>query len=135
MTWKGREKFRKFQYLSNEKSFLDEIKNIFHIFWRVILSFNKKNKKFIKNNIHKLYINCVVQIFFISSKLLSFPSHLLYMLAFQCQSCDLRRCKSYFKYIKCLNPCHSTRVLSSLMLKFLLFVRWYLWNVSSCALL
>ena len=30
--WKGREKIKKFEYLKNEKSFLDEIKNIFHNF-------------------------------------------------------------------------------------------------------
>ena len=29
---KGREKLQKFEYLENEKSFLDEIKNIFHSF-------------------------------------------------------------------------------------------------------
>ena len=27
--WKGEEKLQKFEYLENEKSFLDEIKNIF----------------------------------------------------------------------------------------------------------
>ena len=30
--WKVREKIRKFEYHENEKSFLDEIKNIFHSF-------------------------------------------------------------------------------------------------------
>ena len=30
--WKRREKSQKFEYLENEKSFLDEIKNIFHSF-------------------------------------------------------------------------------------------------------
>ena len=29
---KGREKLQKFEYLENEKSFLDEIKNIFYSF-------------------------------------------------------------------------------------------------------
>ena len=29
---KERKKFQKFEYLKNEKSFLDEIKNIFHSF-------------------------------------------------------------------------------------------------------
>ena len=29
---KERKKFKKFEYLENEKSFLDEIKNIFHSF-------------------------------------------------------------------------------------------------------
>ena len=27
----------KFEYLEKDKSFLDEIKNIFHSFWRVII--------------------------------------------------------------------------------------------------
>ena len=31
------EKIQKFEYLKNEKSFLDEIKNIFHNFWRAII--------------------------------------------------------------------------------------------------
>ena len=30
--WKGREKIQKFEYLENERSFLDEIKSIFHSF-------------------------------------------------------------------------------------------------------
>ena len=30
--WKGSEKLQKFKYLDNEKSFLDEIKNLFHSF-------------------------------------------------------------------------------------------------------
>ena len=34
--WKGK-KIQKFEYLQNEKSFLDEIKNIFHRFWRAII--------------------------------------------------------------------------------------------------
>ena len=28
---------QKFEYLDNEKSFLDEIKNIFHKFWRAVI--------------------------------------------------------------------------------------------------
>ena len=44
--WKGREKWQKCEYLENEKSFLDEIKNIFHSFWRPIIWW--KNKKMIK---------------------------------------------------------------------------------------
>ena len=28
-------KLQKFEYLENEKSFLDELKSIFHSFWRV----------------------------------------------------------------------------------------------------
>ena len=37
--WKKREKtqIQKFEYLENEKSFLDEIKNIFHSFWRATI--------------------------------------------------------------------------------------------------
>ena len=34
--WKGK-KLQKFEYLENEKSFLDEIKNIFQGFWRRII--------------------------------------------------------------------------------------------------
>ena len=33
----GKLKIQKFAYLENEKSFLDEIKNIFHSFWRAII--------------------------------------------------------------------------------------------------
>ena len=46
--WKGRE----FEYLEKEKSFLDEIKNIFDSFWRPIIWW--KNKNLIKNSRHKL---------------------------------------------------------------------------------
>ena len=35
--WKGREKIQKFEYLKNEESFLDEIKNVFHRFRRPII--------------------------------------------------------------------------------------------------
>ena len=35
----GKTEIQKFKYLKNEKSFLDEIKNIFHSFW---LSFGEK---------------------------------------------------------------------------------------------
>ena len=34
---------KKFEYLENEKSFLDEIKNIFHSFWRAIIWWKNKN--------------------------------------------------------------------------------------------
>ena len=37
---------QKYEYLENEKSFLDEIKSIFHSFWRVIIW--RKNKNLIK---------------------------------------------------------------------------------------
>ena len=33
----GKMKMQKFKYLKNEKSFLDEIKNIFHCFWGTII--------------------------------------------------------------------------------------------------
>ena len=46
-----KEKLLKFEYLENEKSFVDEI-NIFHSFWRAIICW--KNKKMIKNSGHKL---------------------------------------------------------------------------------
>ena len=51
--WKGREKMTKIEYLENEKSFLDEIKNIFHSFWKPIFCW--KNKNLIKNSGHKLW--------------------------------------------------------------------------------
>ena len=35
--WKEEEKIQKLEYLENEKSFLDEIKNIFNSFWRAII--------------------------------------------------------------------------------------------------
>ena len=34
---KGKTKLQKCEYLENEKSFLDELKNIFHSFWRAII--------------------------------------------------------------------------------------------------
>ena len=33
----GKVEIQKFEYLENEKNFLDEIKNIFHSFWRPII--------------------------------------------------------------------------------------------------
>ena len=45
-------KSQKFEYLENEKSFLDELKNIFHRFWRDIIY--RKNKNLIENSEHKL---------------------------------------------------------------------------------
>ena len=47
-----RKKSLKIEYLKNEKSFLDEIKKIFHSFWRPIFCW--KNKNLIKNSGHKL---------------------------------------------------------------------------------
>ena len=38
-------KRQKFEYLENEKSSLDEIKNIFHRFWRAIIWWKNKNLK------------------------------------------------------------------------------------------
>ena len=43
---------QKFEYLENEKSFLDEIKTFFIVFKG--LSFGEKIKKIIKNSGHKL---------------------------------------------------------------------------------
>ena len=45
-------KLQKFGYLENWKSFLNEIKNIFHSFWKPIICW--KNKNLIKNSGHKL---------------------------------------------------------------------------------
>ena len=39
--WKG-VKIQKLKYLENEKNFLDEIKNIFHSFWRTIMWWKNK---------------------------------------------------------------------------------------------
>ena len=47
-----REKLQKFEYLKNEKSFSDEIKNTFHSYRRAIIWW--KNKNLIKNSGHKL---------------------------------------------------------------------------------
>ena len=46
------EKIPKFEYLENKKSFWNEIKNIFHSFWRAIIWW--KNKNLIKNSGRKL---------------------------------------------------------------------------------
>ena len=41
---RGKTEIQKFEYLENGKGFLDEIKNIFHVFWKAIhrLSFSEK---------------------------------------------------------------------------------------------
>ena len=39
--WKGK-KLQKFEYLKNEKSFLAEIKTIFHSYWRAIIWWKQK---------------------------------------------------------------------------------------------
>ena len=49
---KEQEKLQKFEYLEDEKSFLGEIKNIFHNFWRAIIWW--KNKNLTKNSGLKL---------------------------------------------------------------------------------
>ena len=49
---KDGKKSQKFEYLEKEKSFLDEIKNIFNSFWRPIIWW--KNKNLIENRGHKL---------------------------------------------------------------------------------
>ena len=49
----GKPKIQEFEYLENKKSFLDEIKHIFHIFRRAA-DHLVKNKNLIKNSGHKL---------------------------------------------------------------------------------
>ena len=49
---KKEEKLEKLEYLENQKSFLHEIKNIFHSFWSAIIWL--KNKNLIKNSEHKV---------------------------------------------------------------------------------
>ena len=49
---KKEEKLQKFEHLENEKSFFDEIKNMFHSFWRAIIWWKSKN--LIKNSEHEL---------------------------------------------------------------------------------
>ena len=48
----GKTKIEKFKYLKSEKSFLDEIKNIFHSFLKGY--YLVKNKNLIKKSGHKL---------------------------------------------------------------------------------
>ena len=43
--WEKWEKSQNFEYLKNEKSFLDKIKSIFHSFWRSIIWWKKKKQK------------------------------------------------------------------------------------------
>ena len=47
---KEEKKSQKFEYLEKEKSFFDEIKNIFHGFWGPIIWW--KNENLIKNSGH-----------------------------------------------------------------------------------
>ena len=49
---KEEEKLQKIEYLKNKKSILDEMKKVFHNFWRAITWW--KNKNLIKNSRHKL---------------------------------------------------------------------------------
>ena len=49
--WKGK-KLQTIEYLKDKRSFLDEIKNIFHSFWCTTIWW--KHKNLIKNNTHKL---------------------------------------------------------------------------------
>ena len=51
--WKGK-KLHKFEYLENEKSFVDETKIIFHVFEGLSFGKKNKNKNLIKNSGHKL---------------------------------------------------------------------------------
>ena len=46
--WKGREKLQKIEYLENEKSFFDEIKNIFHSFWKATIWWKKYQTQALK---------------------------------------------------------------------------------------
>ena len=64
---RGEDKIQKLEYLKNKKSFLDQIKNIFHSFWRAVIWW--KNNKLIKNSGHKL-------------KVVSIPYHLRYLTGF-----------------------------------------------------
>ena len=45
----------KFNYLKNEKSFFDEIKSIFHSFWKAIIWWKNKNLIKIADTSFKLY--------------------------------------------------------------------------------
>ena len=49
---KKEKKLQKIEYLGNEKSFLDEMENIYHKFWRTIIWW--KNKTLIKSSQRKL---------------------------------------------------------------------------------
>ena len=62
-----RRKYKKIEYLENEKSFLDEIKNIFHSFWRSI-SFGEKYK-FVKKW-RTQALTCLTHIFVLETPVL-----------------------------------------------------------------
>ena len=49
------QKYKKFEYLKNEKSFLDETKSIFHNFWRAIIWWKNKNLIKIADTSFKVY--------------------------------------------------------------------------------
>ena len=54
---KGKAEIQKFEYLENEKSFLDEIKNILHRLWRVIIWSKNKNLMKIADTSFKNFTN------------------------------------------------------------------------------
>ena len=47
---------QKFDYLMNEKSFLDEIKSIFHSFWRAVI-WSKTKVYLLAGKVYKIYDN------------------------------------------------------------------------------
>ena len=51
---RGKDRNTKIEYLENEKSFLDEIKSIFHSFWRPIIWWKNKSLMKIENTSFKL---------------------------------------------------------------------------------
>ena len=58
----GRTEIQKFEYREREKSFLDEIKSIFHGFWRAIIWWKNKNLMKIADTSFKFYINLLMEI-------------------------------------------------------------------------
>ena len=54
----GEEEYKEFEYLQNEKSFLKEIRNIFHSFWRAIIWWKIKFwQKIADTSFKDLYLN------------------------------------------------------------------------------
>ena len=51
------QKLKKIEYLENEKSFLDEIKSIFHSFWRAIIWWKNKDLMKTADTSFKIYRN------------------------------------------------------------------------------
>ena len=64
-----RMEIQKFEYLENEDSFLDEMKNLFHSFWRAIIWWK------IKGTEHKLKV-CLCVLLFASLLFMSEREHL-----------------------------------------------------------